>query len=322
MCSAAWPGGDRKRTPVTRDTTRGHGSFPRVGGVPLLLLWMTNLGAVGCGLAPNPEPPAMVDGGQGTQESGRPDQGVGRSSELFTRTLQRLVVEFKVHRFSAPEGTFTKNDGLWKVVAGAVADAATAMRLADNGFRAAVGQESDRAAISRWLESVEGVRSSLDVTTPDASRAVEIEVGPCPPRLTVFHYDRRGVLHGQDFSDAKARFRLSFEMRSPNLREVRLELIPEIEEPPGPPKWVITEEGARQVPVEQRHPFVELAFSATIPEHGFLLLGPASSMGARRSLAAQPFLIEELSTADGGVERRESIYIISPIVRVYTPAVR
>ncbi len=232
------------------------------------------------------------------------------------------MVEFKVHRFSAPQGTFTGSEGVWRIVTRPAGDAATVLRLADNGFRAAVGQESDRAAISRWLQDVEGVRSALDVTTPDASRSVEIEVGPCPPHQTVFYYDRQGVLRGQDFLGAKARFRLSFEMRSPNLREVSLEVAPEIVEPPGPPKWVITEEGARQERAERPHPFVDLTLSATVPENGFLLMGPTNIAENRLSSAARPFFIEETAKADGTIEVRESIYIVSPIVRAYTPTTR
>jgi hypothetical protein len=281
------------------------------------LLSTALLVACGCAIPPKVEPGDTRATDGGVQPSGQVSQATGRTSELFSRVPQRLVVDFKVHRFSAPEGTFTKNDGLWKIITSATGDARMTLRLSDNGFRAAVGRESDRSALTRWLEGVEDVRIALDEATPDASKSVEIEVGPCPARQTVFYYDRQGVLHGLDFVDAKARFRLSFAMHSSNLREVRLELVPELEEPPGPPKWVITDDGARQQPVERRHPFEELTVSAAISENGFLLLGPTAEVGTRHSLAAKPFFIEETPRADGTMSIRESVYIISPIIRVY-----
>lgn len=261
-------------------------------------------------------------GDQGDYPSGQEGDATGQPSGPFSPKPQRLVVEFKVHRFSAPAGTFTKSNGLWELVTGAAGDARTTLRLSDNGFRAAVGRESDRAALTRSLEAVDDMRSALDETTPDASKAVEIEVGPCPPHQTVFYYDRRGVLHGLDFLDAKARFRLSFAIYSPNLREVRLDVVPEIEEPPGPPKWVITEQGAMQKPVERRHPFEDLTISATIPQNGFLLLGPAPDVANRASLVARPFFIEQTPKADGTIAIRESIYVVSPIIRTYSPPAR
>ena len=257
--------------------------------------------------------------------AGQEDTKAGRNPTVFDRRPQRLAVEFKVHRFSAPSGTFSQNDAeIWKIATGSLPDAAATFRLADNGFRAAVGRESDRAALRGWLDELQGIRSALDTATPDAARSVEVEIGPCMPRQTVFYYDRRGMLHGLDFVNAKARFKLAFEMRSPNLHEVWLEVVPELEEPPGPPKWVITPQGAKQEPEERRNTFGELAFSAEIPEGGFLLLGPTPTV-RQRPLLANPFFLEEpenTDTAGGGPsapETRESIYIISPIIRSQTP---
>jgi hypothetical protein len=256
--------------------------------------------------------------------AGQDDAKAGRNPTVFDRRPQRLAVEFKVHRFSAPGGTFSQNDTeIWKIVTGSLPDAAATLRLTDNWFRAVVGRESDRAALRGWLDELQGIRSALDTATPDAARSVEVEIGPCNPRQTVFYYDRRGLLHGLDFVNAKARFKLAFEMRSPNLHEVWLEVVPELEEPPGPPKWVITPQGARQEPEERRHPFGELAFAAEIPDGGFLLLGPTPAV-RERPLLANPFFLEEtekVDTATGGQnspEVRESIYIISPIIRSQT----
>jgi hypothetical protein len=257
--------------------------------------------------------------------AGPSEGGTGRGSPVFARQLQRLAVEFKVHRFSAPSGTFSSDHAdIWKLVTGPLPDAAATFRLTDNGFRAVVGRESDRAPLRGWLDELEGVRSALDTAVPDAAHSVDVEIGACLPRQTVFFFDRQGLLHGLDFVDAKARFRMSFEMRSANLHEVWLEVVPEIEEPPGPPKWVITQQGAKQEPEERRHTFSELTFAAQIPEGGFLLLGPTTAV-RHRPLLGSPFFLEQTGVAEkagagqDASDIRESIYVISPIIRSQTP---
>jgi hypothetical protein len=240
-----------------------------------------------------------------------------KAGSVFERPLQKLIVEFKVHRFSAPAGTFSGEHAVWNVATGPLSDAAGALRLNDNGFRAAVGQESDRLPLLQCLDEIHGLRSVVDTATPDMNRAVILDLGSCGPRLTVFYYDRKGTLRGLDVAEARARFRLTFEMRSSNLREVWVEVTPELEEPPGPPKWVRTPEGAKQEPQERRQVFSDLAFSAQLQQGSFLLLGPAPGV-QDHPLLARPFFVEQpVGAQDGSAEIRESIYVISPIVRTH-----
>ena len=278
--------------------------------------------AAGAGCRPVPGRGGQAPAGEvQTNKSVRP--GDRASGSVFDRPLRRVSVEFKVHRYSAPKGGFSGRGsggrGIWKLVTGPLPDAATALHLADNGFQAAIGRESDRRPLREFLGGIAGLRSALDYARPDASRHVELDLGPCRQRRqVVFYYGRDGSLRGLDFLEARARLRLAFEMRSVNLKEVWLEVVPELEEPPGPPKWVITEEGAKQVPEERRHTFGDLAFAARIPEGGFLLLGPTDAVHDR-PLVARPFFVEQIEDSeDRTLEVRESIYVISPMVRFYS----
>jgi hypothetical protein len=72
--------------------------------------------------------------------------------------------------------------------------------------------------------------------------------------------------------------------------------------------------GFIQAPEQRRRVFQDLTATAVVPQGGFLLLGPAKMVYERPCLA-RPFFLELESNADGQPEWRESIYVISPIVR-------
>lgn len=248
----------------------------------------------------------------------RPDDDAGADS-VFNRPLRRLVVDFKVHRISGSPGSFGTDSPLWKIMTVGLPDAEASLRLSANGFRVAVGRESDRPALKAFIEDIGDLHTAVDRVTPDASKSVYLELGPCDSRQSVFFYDRQGDLHGLGFVDATARFKLAFEMRSSNLKEVWLRLLPELREPPGPPQWKKGADGEfHQTPEQRGRSFVELSLAAKIPEGGFLLLAPTPAVH-ERPLLARPFFINARPARPGnGAVGRESIYIISPIVRSLT----
>lgn len=246
-----------------------------------------------------------------------PDNGTLNGTpapSIFDRPMRRMVVQFSVIRVSAPKGTFTEDDAHWRMISTPLPSADTAARIQDNGFRAAIGTESDGEALRRWLEEIEDRRLAVDHLRPNASRLVEIDLGPCEPRQSVWHIDRGGNLHGRLFIDARAKFKLAYEIRSADFEQVWIQLMPEIEEPPGPLTWEITPQGARQIRKQRRHPFRDLVVEAMIPKGGFLLLGPTADVH-EQPLLARPFFVQYLAGEDGRqVQTRESAYIIRPTV--------
>ena len=279
--------------------------------------------AGGCPPPPNPDPnPAPTVDPNDSPFIQRKDPPA--ESSIFDRPMTRLAVEIKVHRISAPRGVFTGDAEIWKKVNGPVPVAAMMQRLTDNGFRAAVGRESDRKPLLDTLDALRekvDLRAVPDQSVPDTNRLVELELGPCEPRLTLFYHPLHGGLRGMDFVGATAKLLLAFEMRSANLHEVTLKVVPALEEPPGPPRWVISTEGtAQQIPEERRHVFDDIVLTAQIPEGGFLLLGASDIVYDLPYLGRPFFLQKEFQPADAAGEThwRESIYIISPIIRSHT----
>jgi hypothetical protein len=169
------------------------------------------------------------------------------------------------------------------------------------------------------LAKLPELRTVPDQATPDASRYLELELGPCPPRQSVFFYDESGGIHGRDFVNARSRLKMTYELRFTNLKEVLLQLVPEVEEPQGPRMWVRTPEGGFIEKNEERKTtFGELAFSAKVPEGGFLLLGPTTGVHDQPLLARLLFVEELQSGGSPMADVRESIYVISPIIRSVT----
>jgi len=270
---------------------------------------------------PNPQPPPV----ESPASVGDPSlQGVKSpvldSSEgpraVFSRPTQRLIVEFRVHLISAPHETFGDESRLWSIASIALPDAAMNLRSRANGFRAAIGRESDREALMQYLDGVEGIKLRMDQVMPDIDRPVTLEIGIGPVWSSIFYYDRSGKLHGVDLEEAVPRWILRFEMRSANLKEVWVEATPEIEQPPGPAKWARDENGVlREMAQERRQSYSDLTIAAQIPEGGFLVLGLAAE--AKDSpVLGRIFFSEQFNEGKGGLEApRERIYIISPIVR-------
>lgn len=239
----------------------------------------------------------------------------------FGTSAQRLVVEFNVHWFTASRGVFSAEDSvIWKIVTGALPESSSTLHLADSGFRAAIGRSSDRKPLADALAGLEDSGKLRSETTdrliPDASRSASFGIGQIALRtLTVFYQDIEGRAIGYDFRDASPKFYLSYGMRADNLREVILRLVPAIEEPPGPPKWVgKLGEGFQQIQEERRTMFIEMALTATIPEDGLLLMGGTPIIYERPYLG-RAFFIEQ--TTDNKMAR-ESIFIVSPVIRTVT----
>lgn len=244
----------------------------------------------------------------------------------FGRPVTNLVVEFNVHRYTAPKGTFTpESSPIWQVVTGSLPSAELTLHLADSGFRAAIGRQSDRKPLADALETLRettDLRSAVDHITPDATREMEMEIGPVSwSSLPVFHVQGDGSLAGQDFLDATTKFVMNFAIRAERLREVWVQIVPAIEEPPGPMRWVGTPEGGfQQVPEQRRKEFTDVILATPVPDGGFILLGATPSVYDRPYLA-RPFFIEQVAGGDEADPEgaRESIFIISPILRTVSP---
>ena len=241
------------------------------------------------------------------------DEAMAGPAAPGEQPIRRVSVRLNVLRVTAPTGSFSKHPSIWKTVVGSLADAGAAACLRDNGIRSAIGRDSDRAALQALLDDVPDHRSAVDPLIPDMTRLVELTLGPCDPHQRVFHYDRAGKLHGDEFENAKVVLRIAYEVRSARLDDVMLQLMPEIEEPPGPMKWVITDSGAAQVEEERRHSFRELVFGGTIPPGGFLMLGPTPDI-YQQPLLGRAIFVDTNRTDEGEAEPRESLLLISPIV--------
>jgi hypothetical protein len=304
-------------TTIMLQINRGPGSYHRASVITLgrmvgvVMFGVVLFSVISC---KPPTPAATLS--TNAASAGPAGSTLDPAAALFDRPARRVSLEFSVHRISAPRGRFTEDSTIWKLVTHPLASEAMTLQLASNGIRAGIGLESDRAALITELSKFADIRIAMDHVQPDAHRALELELGACAPRQSIFYYDSSGAIHGGDFVNARARLKVAFEMRVTNLNEVWLELVPEVEEPPGPKKWVRMPDGAyREIEEERRTTFEELTFSARVPEGGFLLVGPTSAVHEQPLLARVLFVETLENTRNPEEEFRESIYVISPIIR-------
>jgi len=225
-----------------------------------------------------------------------------------------MQLELKVFRFSAPRGAFTGSETVWNVPSDSLQDPATALMLRDNGVRVAVGRASERDPLKVALDGIDGLLTATDAARPDPSRDIELTLGPCTRELSLFVHEPGGGLVGRDFLDATAKLGIRLEMRSVAERRLDVHVVPELEEPPGPPKWVIEEGVARQVPQDRSHVYSRLGFTAELTEGGFILMGPTPTV-YDLPLLGRALFVETVMAETSENEERESIYIIRPVIR-------
>lgn len=264
-----------------------------------------------------PTGPAATDDAGTLKAAPRPAVNADEGPRaIFSRPMQRLTVHFRVHLVTAPHGTFGNQSRLWSIAATPTADAAGALRQRSNGFLAAVGRESDRPALMEFLDSIDGVKLKMDEVTPDVDKPIVVELGSLGPLCTVFHFDRRGALHGSELMGAVARLILKFDIRSSNLKDVWLEVVPEVEEPPLTTKWVRQPDGElREFPEERKQTFTDMTIAAQIPGGGFLVIGGADRERLRPVLGTVFFTEQQAEGPKSQGTDRDRIYVISPIVR-------
>jgi hypothetical protein len=70
-----------------------------------------------------------------------------------------------------------------------------------------------------------------------------------------------------------------------------------------------------QKPEERKTTYTDLAFQARIGQGGFLLIGPMASVYDQSLLAKALFIQEGEIGANGQPQTRESIFVISPLIR-------
>jgi hypothetical protein len=235
---------------------------------------------------------------------------------IFARRPERLVVELEVLRIEAPAGVFGEDAAVWEIPRAPFPNASRLLQLRANGFLVAIGRDSDRTELVQFLGNIPKPAIAKDRVQPDATRLVDVEIGEQKGIVKLFYFDESGSLRGMEVEDPVVRFKLRVEFRSSNLRDIWLELMPELEEPPGPAKWVIgPDERARQVAQERKHAFASLAFGAEIPEGGFLMLGSTTAVFEQPLLARPFFLTSKSSETEDRLRFRDSLYVIRPIVR-------
>lgn len=268
-------------------------------------------GAIDSDTTDAPEQDESFDDPDDPADGNEPTEG-----SIFTRRPERLVVELEVLRIEAPAGVFGEEAPVWSIPQAPFPNATQLLQLRANGFLVAIGRDSDRTELVRYLEDIPKPAIARDRVQPDANRLIDVEIGEKKGIVKLFYFDQSGTLRGLEMEDPTVRFKLRVEFRSSNLRDIWLEFMPELEEPPGPAKWVIgPDERARQVPQERKHAFASLAFGAEIPEGGFLMLGSTTAVYEQPLLARPFFLNSNSSESDERTRFRDSLYVIRPIVR-------
>ncbi len=226
-----------------------------------------------------------------------------------TPGIRTCTVRFSVLRVEVPGGGLQRIDKIWSMVDTNVIPRDVAATMRDNGFRIGVGHDSARAPIRAAIDTLPDVRSRDDQVLPGVNKTVEVFITDAQRDMELMWFSPGGGLSGLSFNAARPVLRFGWAIEPPRLSDVIVRVEPEIREPPGRVRYQRLDDMWQLRPEYQGRVFKELAFSVVIPEGGFLMLGPTDDLAGSPKLG-RPFFVEP-----SGTGQRESLYVISPIVR-------
>ncbi|MCK6457526.1 MAG: hypothetical protein L6Q92_13480 [Phycisphaerae bacterium] len=228
--------------------------------------------------------------------------------------VQRLLVELSVLRVETIRGGLERVRRIWDFVDVAPLAAPTQVAMRDNGFLIGVGRDAARSAVQDLLESLPDKRSKVDRSLVSDERRVELLLADHEADRVVFYVEPNGRSSGQSFERGKPVLNIAYSLVPGRLDDLRLRLVPEIRQPPGPVQYVRVGVDWLQQPEYRGRVYEELAFEAVVPRNGFVMLGPTPDVH-RLPLLARPYFVEAASGRG-----RESLLIISPILHWTGPA--
>lgn len=241
--------------------------------------------------------------------SGENPFAVAESRPAFDQSVRTCTVRFSVLRVEVPAGGLQKIEKIWSLVDTNVVPRDVAATMRDNGFLIGVGRDEARAPIRAAIDTLTDVRSRDDQILPGVNKMVEVIITDAQRDMELMWYNRDGRLSGQSFEMARPILRFGWAIEPPRLNDVVVRIEPEIREPVGRTRYQRQDDMWVLRPEYRGRVFTDLGFDVAVPEGGFLMLGPTGDVAGSPRLG-RPFFIEP-----SGGSQRESLYVISPLVR-------
>jgi hypothetical protein len=234
---------------------------------------------------------------------------VAESQPASEGGVRTCTVRFNILRIEVPGGSLQRIDKIWSMVDTSVVPPDVAATMRDNGFLIGAGRDEARAPIRAAIDTLPDVRSREDQALPGVNKMLEIFITDAQRDMELIWFTRDGRMPGQSFESARPVLRLGWGIEPPRLNDVVVHVEPEIRELPGRTRYTRLDDLWVLRPEYRGRVFKELGFDVAIPEGGFLMLGPTNDI-ARYPTIGRPFFTEP-----AGGSQRESLYVISPLVR-------
>ncbi len=228
-----------------------------------------------------------------------------RTDSIDAVETPRKVYQIQMYRVTAPRGTLTRNENLWRAMDEEVLSLSTRDLLDKNGILAGVAPLSELDGLMDVLESPEITQSSLIGT-----RAVrfEIEMRRGVRQQTLMWFDQTGALRGRDYDQSTNLLAVSFRQTIRRPDHVSITLAPLVRSERrqlqiGP------QGGEREIQFTQPESIYDLGASVDLPLDHFLLIAPSQQANLDSSVGRHFF------TQDEPEQRLEIALLIVPTVR-------
>ncbi|HEY7087779.1 MAG TPA: hypothetical protein VH518_06790 [Tepidisphaeraceae bacterium] len=213
------------------------------------------------------------------------------------------VFHVEVFILSAPMGTFSGNESLWKRIDEQCLDPGTSDLLQKNGFRVGVAPVGELEGLAQYMQDAAPVQS-FSVAGAEM-KDVEVEMKTNVPEQVIFYFNKQNVPVGNTYDKSENLMNVSFEPAPRKPGTLRMKFCPMVRELKKKMQFTPMND-SYDIQFVNPEKYYDLNFVVDIPSDSFLLVTPSTS-ASLPSIIGRGFLIKDSPT-----EMQEQMLLIVP----------
>jgi len=231
----------------------------------------------------------LVVGGSGCKRQSMdtdPDPGVlpGRNTKPDTRNFR--AIRLSLYSIEVPAGMVSGSEDVWSYLNEEAVGVETLTALGLNGLRVGLGQQSDWPYLAKLFRKLTGRKLTEGASTLRPGQVTQITLNVESPAKTLFIYQRDRTMYGSDFPVGDYLLAVSCTLDEDDPRKTLLTALPQMRTSQVFTRRKITDDKVQVVSAPDLTSFKSVMFRLSIPDDGFIVIGPGSQSRRKSSLGS------------------------------------